>query len=60
MREDPELLKGVLAEDEEVPADAERLRIPEVRCAACAARGVRCFHEQVSYETPERQEYETR
>lgn len=62
IREDPDLLKGILAEDACVPGNSPRLRVPHTRCAACAARGVRCFHDQVSFETPEgyAEEYEAR
>lgn len=63
MPDDPDLLKGVLAEDAEVPDDARRLRIRErPPCAECAARQVRCFHDHGRlYETPEGyQEHETR
>ena len=45
MQNDSDVLRGVLIEDAEVPYDAERLRIPQRRCVECAARRVRCFHD---------------
>ena len=49
---DPGLLAGLLATDADVPEDAPRLAIPHPRCAACAARGTRCFHDQLQYPKP--------